>query len=60
MNPVVFESQEILKEVIPVLVFANQINLCDPQRKEEFESIVDDLNATKDGESCEEAHCPTN
>ena len=27
------------------------------QREEELDSIEDDLNATEDGESSEEAHC---
>ena len=52
-------AERFLKEVVLVLVSTDQINLCDSQREEELESIVDNLDSTEDGESSEEAHCAT-
>ena len=53
-------AESFLKEMVLVLVSTDQINLCDSQREEELESIVDDLDPTEDGESSEEAHCAAN
>ena len=42
-----------------MLVSADKINLCHSQREEELESIVDNLDATEDGESSKETHRAT-
>ena len=53
------ESNDISKEVVLVLVSADQIILFNFEREEELESVVDNLDATENGESSEETHCAT-
>ena len=60
MRSVEFECKDISKQVVLVLVSADQINLCHSQREEELKSVVDNLDATENGESSEETHRATN
>ena len=48
---------KLLKKVVPRLAHPGDIISVHSQREEELESIVDDLDATEDGESSEKAHC---
>ena len=43
--------------MVLIFVIASQLYLVDSQGEEELDGIVDDLDATEDGEAGEETHC---